>query len=200
MPGSPREVQTVEAMTTSARESLRIVAQAVRDCASQVNQYLARSNGDPMPFKDDIAARIKELLRHPGLFEAGQKRPSAHADAACMLYFDPGLMIAMAKSHKGQTETAHNHGAWLATAVYDGEVQYRGYERADDGSVELHASLRVIEDRVLRSGDVALTPLPPHDIHETISLTDNTMMVVIGGSFAPLRHYYDVNNGRYAVR
>ena len=117
-----------------------------------------------------------------------------------MLYFDPGLMIAMAKSHKGQTETPHNHGAWLATAVYQGEARYIGYKRTDDGSVDQHANLRVLEDRVLGPGDVALTPLPPHDIHETISLTDNIMMVVIGGSFAPLRQYYDVAKGRYTVR
>lgn len=173
---------------------------AVRECAGRLIGRLAATGGDPVPCREDMIADIQHLLRQPGLFEAGQKRPSAHADAACMLYFDPGLMIAMAQSHPGQTETPHNHGAWLATGVYEGEVQYRGFRRADDGSREGHSDLQVIEDRILRAGDVALTPPPPHDIHETVSLTQNTMMVVIGGSFAPLRNYYDIESKRYEVR
>ena len=187
-------------MENQSQIAVRSASDAARACASQIHEYLAKSGGDPTPYRGEIAAGIQELLRHPRLFEAGQKRPSAHADAACMLYFDPCLMIAMARSHAGQHESAHNHGVWLATAVYEGEVQYRGFERLDDGSRELHADLRVAEDRIMRAGDVALASPPPHDIHETLSITDNTMMVVTGGNFATLRNYYDVKAQRYSVR
>ena len=187
-------------MDTNKPISLHSVSEAVRVCANQIHLCLEKSSGDPVPLRSEITAQIQTLLRLPRLFEAGQKRPSAHADAACMLYFDPCLMIAMAKSHAGQHESAHNHGAWLATAVYEGEVQYRGFERMDDGSRELHADLRIAEDRIMRPGDVALTAPPPHDIHETLSITDNIMMVVTGGNFATLRNYYDVGKKCYSVR
>jgi predicted metal-dependent enzyme (double-stranded beta helix superfamily) len=182
------------------KDELTAVTAEVRQCASTLLDCLGRTKGDPVPCREEIQAAIQRLLKQPFLFQAGQKRPSAHADAACMLYFDPGLMIAMAQSHSGQTETPHNHGVWLATAVYEGEVLYRGFERVDDRSRMGHADLRIVEDRVLRAGDVALTPPPPHDIHETVSLTQNTMMVVTGGNFAVLRDYYDVKEKRYATR
>ena len=184
----------------TGQESRLATAEAVRACAARLINYLAANKGDPIPSKSEIMAEIQRLLLLPNLFDAGIRRPSAHADAACILYFDPCLMIAMAKSHKGQDESAHNHGAWLATAVYEGEVRYRGFERLDDGNRAGHADLRIVEDRVMRSGDVALTPPPPHDIHETASLTDNIMMVVTAGNFAALRNYYDVKQKRYAVR
>jgi hypothetical protein len=58
----------------------------------------------------------------------------------------------------------------------------------------------VIDDRVLRPGDVAIVA-PPAEIHTFIALEESTYSVtVVGGHYAEMRHYYKPEEKTCVVR
>lgn len=182
----------------SAGQSL---SSAIRACANEVARHVNANNGNPMAAKEEIIAAIAALLKRPDLLEAGLNRPAVNADSSKILYYDPGLMFVMGYSKgEGRYDPPHNHGNWIATAVYRGEVEYKDYKRIDDLSRSGYAELEMTAQGVLKAGDVALTPGPPHDIHSNTMLTENYTMVVIGGGFASKRLYYNPEERSYVER
>ena len=173
--------------------------EAVRECAHEIIGCVSAHNDDPTVGRERIIAAIQKLLRHADLFEVGLVRKTNHGDASKILYYDPKLMMVLGDTRKDRGDTQpHNHGVWLASAVYKGQVRYREYSRADDMKTPGIANLNLVEDRVLNPGDVGLTRPPPHDIHQLSTLSDSyNVMVVTGGGFAPMRQYYDVERGTY---
>jgi len=183
---------------TAERES---VGAALRKCANEVSRLVARNNGNPMGAQDEIIASIKQLLARPDLLEVGMNRPAVNADSSRILYYDPDIMFVMGYSKgNGRYDPPHNHGNWIATAVYRGEVEYTDYRRVDDLSRPGYAELEVTAHGILKAGDVGLTPPPPHDIHSNTMITENYTMVVIGGGFAKARHYYDPEKKSYVEK
>ncbi len=176
------------------------VARAVRDCAYNISQLVAANDGDPTPVRTQVVAHVKSLLDRPDLIGFGLKRPGQHAEESWILYYDPQLMIVLGRGAAGKYDPPHNHGGWLATGVYRGAMEYRGYDRFDDLTKPNFADIRKTEERLLKAGDVALTRPPPHDIHEVKFVTDNYGLVVLGGAFNGNREYYDVINKCYTVK
>lgn len=172
---------------------------AVRECAQELNRYVDLSNGDPTKARAEVVACIQRLLKRPDLLNMGLRRTSNHVDEdSHILYYDPRLMILVARARAGQKDLPHNHGVWVATSVYkEGEVKYTDYHRLDDGKKSGFAKLQRVDDRILKPGDVGVTSPPPHDVHENIMLTDNYLLVVTGGAFSRRRQYYDVQNDTY---
>ena len=106
------------------------LSSAIRACANEVARYVNANNGNPMAAKEEIIAAIAALLKRPDLLEAGLNRPAVNADSSKILYYDPGLMFVMGYSKgEGRYDPPHNHGNWIATAVYRGEVEYKDFRR-----------------------------------------------------------------------
>ena len=174
---------------------------AIRECAYEVSKHVDAHNGDPLAAKEEIIAAIAALLKRPDLLEAGLPRPAVNADSSKILYYDPGLMFVMGYSKgEGRYDPPHSHGNWIATAVYRGVVEYKDYRRIDDLSRPGYAELEVSAEGVLKAGDVALTPGPPHDIHSNTMITENYTLVVIGGGFASKRLYFNPEERSYVER
>lgn len=177
-------------------ESGHAAAEAVRNCATEIATCL-NGGDDPLPGQDRIVAAIKRLLERDDLREIGMARAANHAHGSWILYYDPKLMIVLGDTRKDKGDTApHNHGSWLATAVYSGRVRCRSYTRVDDGTKSGVASLRLVGDRVLNGGDVVVSGPVPHDIHQVERLSEAyNLLVVTGGNMARVRQYYDVEQG-----
>lgn len=177
------------------------VVDSIRQCAHEVASYVDANGGDPTKARGEVIASIKRLLARPDLLTVGLPRPAVNVDSSMILYYDPKLMLVMGYTKGGgQYDPPHNHGSWLATGVYRGEVEYADYRRVDDQTRPGYAELEIADRALLRAGDVGLTPCPPHDIHSTKFLTEGYTLIVIGGGFASSRIYYDMANKSYVER
>jgi predicted metal-dependent enzyme (double-stranded beta helix superfamily) len=153
---------------------------------------VAANHGNPVPARTEILASVRTLLKRPDLLDIGLHRPGVNADSTRILYYDPSVMIVLGYSAEaGRYDPPHNHGNWLVTGMYRGEVEYSDWRRLDEGSRPGYAEIERVTHCILKPGDVELTPPPPHDIHSNTMLTENYMLVVIGGGFASKRIYYD---------
>jgi predicted metal-dependent enzyme (double-stranded beta helix superfamily) len=177
------------------------VAQAIRKCANEVSAYVAASGGNPVPARKEILASVRTLLKRPDLLDIGLNRPAVNADSSRIIYYDPSIMFVLGYSKDaGRYDPPHNHGNWIVTGVYRGEVEYTDYKRLDDGSRPGYAEIEPVAHGILKPGDAELTPPPPHDIHSNTMITENYMLVVIGGGFASKRIYYNPENKTYVEK
>jgi dTDP-4-dehydrorhamnose 3,5-epimerase-like enzyme len=81
--------------------------------------------------------------------------------------------------------------------MYSGRLSHTVYERTDDGRREGHATLRIVDDRVLERGEIALM-MPPIEIHSFKALSDDTfVLVVVDGQYKPDRHFYRPQDQTY---
>ena len=80
-----------------------------------------------------------------------------------------------------------------------GRLRHIVYDRMDDGSVEGHAALKTIEDRIYVPGEMAMV-MPPAEIHSFTALEEETFIcTVVGGNYKPTRHYYNADKNTYVV-
>jgi hypothetical protein len=180
-------------VTTSAQ------ADAIRECGLELRALVDAGGGDPSVDISGFVASVQRLLEQPGLLEIGLDRKGVHVSGSRILYFEPELVIFSGSQPSPWSVGAHNHGVWVATALYRGSVtqqSYRSVEQDDDG----HARLELVEDVALQPGDVLVCPPPPHDVHSLTSTTGSDMLVIAGGRFSDLRRYYDVAAGTYEER
>lgn len=78
---------------------------------------------------------------------------------------DTGLTLVRARFGPEAMTPIHNHGSWGVIGVYKGRDRYQIWQRLDDGEGDGAAEVRLVEERVLGPGDVAILPPPPQDIH-----------------------------------
>ncbi|MBI09277.1 MAG: hypothetical protein CMM55_07105 [Rhodospirillaceae bacterium] len=73
------------------------------------------------------------------------------------------------------------------------------YDRLDDGSVDGHAELKTIEDKIYSPGEMAMV-MPPAEIHSFEALEPETFIcTIVGGNYSPIRHYYNAEKSTYVV-
>ena len=174
---------------------------SIRQCAQDLIQLLAENQNDLARAEAEAIPHLQRLLQRPDLFELGVKREGNHTGESLWLYYDYDLSIMTARMPKATAVPIHNHGTWEVVGVYRGAIKYTMYERADDRSQPFYADLRVVDDRIMRPGDVSICPPPPHDIHGFTALTDDTYIVaVVGGPYAPTREYYHPHEHFYIER
>ena len=162
----------------------------VRECAFDIIRIAQQHKDDNAKLVKALKAPLKRIIAQPDLLSLGVKRQGNHIDNSKYLYYDGQLIISLDEFPKGKRIPPHDHGVWEALAVYKGSFDHTVYERKDDGSKEGYADLNVIDDRVLKSGDVAIVA-PPAEIHTFIALEESTYSVtVVGGHYADMRHYY----------
>lgn len=152
-------------------------------------------------FSESVSACLSAILEIPDLEHYGVPRIGNHFSDSLWLYFDTSMSIVCGPLPKLFSVPVHNHGTWEAMALYRGAIKYTSYHRADNGDLEYYAKLEVEKDLILRAGDVALTPSPPHDVHCFTGLADDTYAVsVIGNPLAAERMYFDPDREYYIRR
>ncbi|HMH58353.1 MAG TPA: hypothetical protein VK537_04150 [Galbitalea sp.] len=174
-------------------------AEAIRSCGRELREIVDGADGDPTRALPEFVAVVQRLLDQKDLLDVGMPRHGVHVSKSRVLFYEPELIIFSGSHHVPWTVEAHNHGAWVATALYAGTITQQSYRSVhqDDGGV---ARLEVVEDMELQPGDVCVCPPPPHDIHALTSSTGSDMLVIAGGTFSDLRRYYHVDSGTYEER
>jgi hypothetical protein len=115
------------------------------------------------------------------------------------LYYDGQLEITLNQMPIGRPFPPHDHGTCEALIIYSGQLSHTVYERVDDGQHDGYAELKIVDDRVLKRGDIALM-MPPVEIHSFRALTDDTfVLTVVEGRYKPERHFYRPENRTYSV-
>ena len=155
---------------------------------------------DSRKLREGLLAATLPVAQRPDLYELGTKRQANHIENAKWLYYDDQLTLELDEFPKGKFIPPHDHGVWEALVLCSGTLKHTTYERVDDRSVDGHAQLKVVEEVLMKVGDIAMV-VPPSDIHSFEAMTEDTFaLTVVGGEYSPLRRYYNLDNNTYAVR
>ncbi|HTS92825.1 MAG TPA: hypothetical protein VMG55_12535 [Stellaceae bacterium] len=174
--------------------------QIIRDCAHSIMALVKKVGTDRDRLLEGLATTMRPALAQPDLLSLGVKREGNHIDNSKYLYYDGLLVITLDQFPKGKRIPPHDHGVWEALAIYRGSVQHTVYERKDDGSKEGFADLAMIEDRVLKAGDISMVAMPA-EIHGFTALSDDTYsLTVVGGHYKAERHYFKPEEKTCVVR
>jgi predicted metal-dependent enzyme (double-stranded beta helix superfamily) len=181
--------------SVSNDHSIRTSARALIETIDQYNV-----DRDSQKLRSGLLKATQNLAARPDLFTLGAKRQANHIDNSKWLYYDGQLSLTLDEFPKDKLIPPHDHGIWEAIVVCTGRLSHTVYARADDGKVEGHAELRVVEDVELTTGDITMV-VPPGDIHSFKALTDGTFVItIVGGEYSPTRHYYRTEDNTYVVR
>jgi len=175
---------------------------SIRTCVARMirNVDAFEQDGDNDKLRQGLLDAILPVAQRPDLYTLGTKRQANHIDNAKWLYYDDQLTLELDEFPKGKFIPPHDHGVWEALVLCKGTLKHTTYERVDDRSVEGHSELKVVEEVLMKVGDIAMV-VPPSDIHSFEAMTEDTfVLTVVGGEYAPLRHYYNLRNNTYAVR
>lgn len=174
----------------------------VRNSAESLMRVIAAydRDHDSTALRAGLLAATRELVRHPDLFQLGARRMANHIDNSRYLYYDGQLSMTLDEFPRAKFIPPHDHGIWEALVVCSGTLKHTVYERIDDQTVESHAELKVVEDTVLRPGEITMV-VPPGDIHSFEAVSEGTFVItIVGGEYAVKRHYYNPEDNTYAVR
>jgi predicted metal-dependent enzyme (double-stranded beta helix superfamily) len=175
--------------------SVRNSARALIEAISQYDL-----DHDSQKLRSGLLKATQALVARPDLFKLGTKRQANHIDNSKYLYYDGQLSLTLDEFPKDKVIPPHDHGIWEAIVVCSGRLSHTVYARQDDGKVEGHAELRVVEDVELARGEITMV-VPPGDIHSFKALTDGTfVLTIVGGEYSPMRHYYRTEDNTYVVR
>jgi predicted metal-dependent enzyme (double-stranded beta helix superfamily) len=172
----------------------------VRKSAQSLIKEIELHSNDEPKLREGVANSVRDLLKRPDLLELGVFRKGNHITNSKYLYYDGRLEVTLDQFPKDKQVPPHDHGTWEALAIYSGKVHHVVYERIDDKSKEGYAELKIIDDRILGPGDIAMV-VPPSEIHSFKALTDDTYSVtIVGDHYKPVRHYYNMAENSYVVR
>lgn len=172
---------------------------SIRDCAQAVMAAIEKDPNDIERLRSGLLAATRPLLSRPDLFSLGVKRPGNHIDNSKYIYYDGELSMTLDQLPNGMVVPPHDHGIWEALVLLKGRLRHVVYDRRDDGSVEGHADLETIEDRIYTPGEMAMV-MPPAEIHSFTALEEETFIfTIVGGNYKPTRHYYNVDKKSYVV-
>ena len=175
---------------------------SIRECSRRLMVVTAQheADGDRERLRSGLLEAVVPLIARPDLLQLGVKREANHITNSKHLYYDGQMSVTLDEFPNGKTIPPHDHGIWEAIIVCTGRLRHTVYERTDDGSVEGHADLRVVEDRVFAPREIAMV-VPPAEIHSFTALEERTFVItVVGGEYKPTRHYYHVEGKTYQVR
>ncbi len=172
---------------------------SIRESAHAVIAAVGRDNGDPDSLRAGLLDALKPFIERPDLFSLGVKRPGNHIDNSKYVYYDGELSITIDQLPQGLVVPPHDHGVWEALCLLKGQLRHIVYDRLDDGTVEGHAALKAIEDKIYLPGEMAMV-MPPAEIHSFEALEAETFIcTIVGGNYSPTRHYFDAAKDTYVV-
>ena len=175
---------------------------SVRACVAQLIEAIAnfQHDQDAALLKNGLLNAARPLVQRADLLSLGTKRMANHIDNSKYLYYDGGLSLTLDEFPKGKLIPPHDHGTWEALVLCTGSLRHTSYLRADNGTVEGRAELRVDEDLEMKPGEIAMV-VPPSDIHSFQAVTDGTFVItIVSGEYALRRHYYNTADNTYQVR
>lgn len=174
---------------------------SLRQYAMELLTVLDRYSGNMVEAFDEVMPLTHKLMDGPALTGFGVTREANHAPMSQWVYFDYELEVTLSSYHRSVALPVHNHGTWEYIAPCRGEFAYTSYRRVGDDPRPGRAELEVVEERILRPGDAAVTGLPPNDIHTFTPLTENMLLLGMNhGPLAPRRSYFDIEAGTYEIR
>ena len=171
----------------------------IRDAAQALIRLFAEPDQDRARLRDGILAATRPLLDRADLPTVGAKRQGNFVSNSKFLYYDGQLELTLNQMPRGKQFPVHDHGTCEALVIYSGALQHTVYERTDDGAVEGHATLKIVEDGILRPGDITVM-VPPLEIHGFAALTDDTfVLTVLEGQYRQDRHFYQPDAHTYVL-
>ena len=170
-------------------------------CARDMYAVLDAYQGNMPAAQREVVPILNRLAQEKNLLDIGLPRDGNHVSKSAWLYYDGEIALITAKCPSDVGVPIHNHGTWEVVGVYKGELEYKLFNRLDNGSREGYADLQLVEDGVMRAGEFSVCPLPPHDIHGFRARNDDTWMIaVVHGEFAEERLYFDPEKKSYIRR
>ena len=170
----------------------------IRDLANAVQSEMKIHGSRAENILEGLREIISKFLMSD-LSGLGVKREGNHIDESRYLYYDGEMSITLDHLPQGKKIPPHDHGTWEALAIYSGSLHHTVYERKDDGRVGGYAELEVVDERVLKPGDISMVA-PPAEIHSFCAETTDTWSVTIVGSPYKLeRNYYEPDNNSCRV-
>jgi predicted metal-dependent enzyme (double-stranded beta helix superfamily) len=171
----------------------------LRECAWKLVSAFDRHAGEHLQLCEAIKEATQPLLVRADLESLGVKRQGNFVVNSKFLYYDGGLEITLNEMPPRRQFPAHDHGTCEALVIYAGKLAHTVYERVDNGSLQGHADLKVIDDRVLERGDITLM-MPPVEIHSFKAMTPGTfVLTVVQGKIKADRHFYRPEDGTYTI-
>ena len=152
-----------------------------------------------------IGERLRVLAQTPDLTPEGELS-GLHGATASMtiLHSDgqDGLTLMLSKFPETAPTPIHNHNSWGVACVVSGRDRYQHFERLDDGAEHERANLRLLYERELEPGDVAVWLDPPNDIHCQQGIGGPAWELVCFGLdiTARPRQYFDLTTGSVRVQ
>lgn len=180
----------------------RVVEGSVRSCAQALVEVIDayEFDRDAVKLREGLLSATRQLVQRPDLLSLGVKRQANHIDNSRYLFYDGQICLTLDEFPKGKQIPPHDHGIWEALVVCAGSLEHTVYKRVDDGTSQGHARLDVVEDVVMVPGEITMV-VPPGDIHSFKALEDQTFVItIVGGEYAPKRHYYNTSEHTYMVR
>ena len=175
---------------------------SIRTCAARMIRTIDAYalDHDSVKLRQGLLDATLPVSQRSDLYKLGVKRQANHIENAKWLYYDDQLTLELDEFPKGKFIPPHDHGVWEALVLCSGTLKHTTYERIDDQSVEGHSELKVVEEVMMKVGDIAMV-VPPSDIHSFEAMSDDTFaLTIVGGEYSPLRHYYNLSANTYAVR
>jgi len=175
---------------------------SIRTCAARMIRTIDAYalDHDSVKLRQGLLDATLPVSQRSDLYKLGVKRQANHIENAKWLYYDDQLTLELDEFPKGKFIPPHDHGVWEALVLCSGTLKHTTYERVDDQSVEGHSELKVVEEVMMKVGDIAMV-VPPSDIHSFEAMSDDTFaLTIVGGEYSPLRHYYNLSANTYAVR
>ena len=172
---------------------------SIKECADAVRQAIADNKDNLEGLRTGLLEAARPFISRPDLFVLGTKRPANHIDNSKYIYYDGELSITLDQLPKDMVVPPHDHGVWEALCLLKGRLHHLVYDRLDDGSVDGHAELKTIEDKIYSPGEMAMV-MPPAEIHSFEALEPETFIcTIVGGNYSPIRHYYNAEKSTYVV-
>lgn len=172
----------------------------VRDCAVAVWSAIERHGDDRNALLAAIQKPVGILLQRGDLQDLGIHRQGNNVAFSRYLYYDGELSILLFEVPKDKPIPPHDHGVWEGFCVYRGSVRHVVYQREDDISVAGYAELGVVQDEVMKAGEITIVA-PPADIHGFTALEENTLgITIVHGAYKDDRHYYRPDNNSYVIK
>ena len=172
---------------------------SIRNMAQAVIAAIGREGENLEPLRVGLLEAVKPFIARPDLFSLGVKRPGNHIDNSKYVYYDGELSITIDQLPQGLIVPPHDHGVWEALCLIKGRLRHVVYDRLDDGSVNGHAELKTIENKVYTPGELAMV-MPPAEIHSFEALEPETFIcTIVGGNYKLTRHYYNADKNTYVI-